>query len=121
MKRFIIMLLTIIMCVVVTGCRTIVIREKEEVSAIVTEMQYKSSYITFISMYNAATKTTTLIPQTHPAKYLVTIAYGGISETFNDKNLYESVKEGENIQMLLCKDYDEDNVLINQTLQLPEE
>mgnify|MGYP000516744321 FL=1 len=65
-------------------------------------------------------KTTTLIPQTHPARYLVTISYEDVSETFNDRNLYENVKEGDTIQMVLYKGYDKDDNLIKQTLQFPE-
>lgn len=84
------------------------------------QLQYKASYTTLMPMYNAATKTTMLIPQAHSAQYLVTITYEGISETFDDKTLYESVKEGDIIQMILCKGYDEDDNLIKQTLQFPE-
>lgn len=119
MKRFTV-LLAIIMCVVLTGCQSVFVREKTEVSATVTEMQYEDSYTTLMPMYNAATKTTMLIPQSHSAQYLVTITYEGISETFDDKTLYESVKEGDIIQMILCEDYDEDDNLIKQTLQFPE-
>lgn len=118
MKRFTVLLA--IMCVVLTGCQSVIVREKNEVSATVTEMQYEDSYTTFMPMYNVASKTTMLLPQTHSAQYLVTITYEGISETFDDKTLYESVKEGDIIQMILCKDYDKDNNLIKQTLQFPE-
>ncbi len=120
MKRFA-LLITFIMCVVLTGCQSAVVSEKTKVSATITEMQYEDSYITFIPMFNAATKTTTLRPQTHSAQYLVTVTYEGISETFDNQTLYEAVKEGDTIQMILCKNYDKDGDLINQTLQLPEE
>lgn len=42
------------------------------------------------------------------------------TETFNDRNLYENVKEGDTIQMVLYKGYDKDDNLIKQTLQFPE-
>ena len=117
MKRFI-LLIVIIMCVVLTSCQTIEKEEKIDVNATVTDMQYHGSYVTMISIFNG--KTTTLIPQTHPARYLVTISYEDVSETFDDKNLYENVKEGDTIQMVLYKGYDKDNNLIKQTLQFPE-
>ena len=84
MKRFI-LLVVIIMCIALTGCQTIEKEEKIDVNATVTDMQYRSSYVTFLPIYNG--KTTTLIPQTHPARYLVTISYEDVSETFNDRNL----------------------------------
>ncbi len=117
MKRFI-LLVVIIMCVVLTGCQTVEKEEKIDVIATVTDMQYRSSYQTTIPIYNG--KTTTFISQTHPARYLVTISYEDVSETFNNRNLYENVKEGDTIQMVLYRGYDKDNNLIKQALQFPE-
>lgn len=117
MKRFI-LFVVIIMCMSLTGCQTIEKEEKISVNATVTDMQYQSSYITMIPISNG--KTTTFIQQVHPASYLVTISYGDVSETFNDKNLYENVKKGDHIQMVLYKCYDKDNNLIKQTLQFSE-
>lgn len=117
MKRFI-LLVVIIMCVALTGCQTTEKEEKIDVNATVTDMQYQSSYVTMIPIFNG--KTTTLIPQTHPARYLVTISYEDVSETFDNSTLYENVKEGDTIQMVLYKGYDKDDNLIKQTLQLPE-
>ena len=117
MKRFI-LLVVIIMCVSLTGCQAIEKEEKIDVNATVTDIQYWSSYVTMMPIFNG--KTTTLIPQTHPARYLVTISYEDVSETFNDRNLYENVKEGDTIQMVLYKGYDKDDNLIKQTLQFPE-
>lgn len=117
MKRFI-LLVVIIMCVALTGCLAIEKEEKIDVNATVTDIQYRSSYVTMTPIFNG--KTTTIIPQTHPACYLVTISYEDVSETFNDRNLYENVKEGDTIQMVLYKGYDKDDNLIKQTLQFPE-
>lgn len=111
MKRFT-LLLAIIMCVILTGCQSVIVREKNDVYATVTEVQYKDSSV----WYNPALK----MPQVLPEKYLVTISYEGISETFDNKTLYESVKEGDTIQMILCSDYDENGNLIKQTLEIPE-
>lgn len=96
------------------------VREENEVSTIIAEMQYESSYILQLPTYNSITKTTTIRQQPYPAKYLVTITYENISETFNDKTLFEKVKEGDIIQMILCKSYDKNGNLIKQTLQFPE-
>lgn len=119
MKRFIV-LLAIIMGGVILICQSVYTKESSEVIGTVTDMEYNDSYTTFISVYNAGTKTPMLIPQKHPAQYLVTITYEGISETFDDQTLYESVKEGDAIQIVLYKYYDKNDDLIKQNLQLPE-
>ena len=117
MKRFI-LLVVIIMCVVLTGCQAIEKEEKIDVNATVTDMQYRVPYVTMIPIYTG--KTLLYFPQSHPARYLVTISYEDVSETFDNINLYNNVKKGDTIQMVLCKSYDKDDNLIKQTLQFPE-
>jgi len=92
MKRFI-FLVVIIMCVALTGCQAIEKEEKIDVNATVTDIEYQSSDGTMMPIFNG--ETTILIPQTLPARYLVTISYEDVSKTFNDRNLYENVKEGD--------------------------
>lgn len=117
MKRFI-LLVVIIMCVALTGCQTVEKEEKIDVNATVTDMQYRSSYVTMVPIKSG--KIRTFVPQTHPARYLVTISYEDVSKTFNNRDLYENVKEGDTIQMVLYRGYDKDDNLIKQTLQFPE-
>jgi hypothetical protein len=118
MKRFV-LLVAIIMCTILTGCQLIEKEEKINVNAEVTDMQYERSYVTKRPMKMG--ETYTYVSQRHPARYLVTISYEDVSETFNDENLYESVKEGDTIQMILYKGYDKNDNLIKQTLQFPEQ
>lgn len=116
MKRFI-LLVTIIMCIALISCPTIKREEKIEVNATVSDMQYQSSYEEMVPIYNG--KTTTLMPQTYPECYLVTISYEDVSETFDSKDLYESVKNGDTLKMILYKGYDKKDNLIKQTLLFP--
>lgn len=95
MKRFI-LVITIVMCIFMTGCQSIAKEEEIEVTATVTEVRYRGSYTTFIPIFNG--KTSTLIPQFHPERYLVTVAYDDLTETFNDEPLYDKVKEGDEVQ-----------------------
>lgn len=118
MKRFVILI--IIICLIIISCKYCTTEEQIEVTAMVTEIQYVEAYTTLIPMFDAATKTTLLIPQNHPEQYLVTITYESISTTFDNKILYESVKEGDKLQMKLCKEYDASRNVVNQTLQLME-
>ena len=116
MKRFI-LIAVMIMCATLTGCKKI---EKEEiinVDATVTDTQYQSMHTILIPIFNG--KSITYIPQVHPAKYIVIISYGDISETFNDMDLYERVKVGDTIQMELHKYYDKDDALVCEKLKFP--
>lgn len=118
MKRFI-LLIVFSMCVALTsGCQTIEKEKTIDVNATVTDKRYRSSYVTMTHMRIG--KTTTLVPQPHPERYLVTISYENVSETFDDKDLYENVEVKDTIQMVLYKGYDRDDNLIEQKLQLPE-
>ena len=119
MKRVVI-LLVIIVCLILISCKSCTIEEEIEVTAMVTEIRYLEACSTLTPMFNPSTKTTLLIPQNHPERYLVTITYENISTTFDDKTLYESVKSGDIIQMTLCKEYDVFRNVVNQTLQLIE-
>lgn len=60
------------------------------------------------------------IKNNHPAKYLVTITYQTLSITCDNESLFNSVKQGDSINMTLCNSYDKNHNLINQQLSLPE-
>ena len=100
----------------------VVSNDKIEISGIVTNIQYEDSHITYVPRYNPATKTTMLSPIYHSAQYLVTITSSeeNISQTFNNQTLYENVKVGDSLQMILRKDYDKNGELINKTLEFPQ-
>lgn len=79
-------------------------REKEETSVsideqsnvitgIVTKKEYKDSFLMVMP--------TTLMPHRFPEKYLVTITYNNLSETFDDKELYYQVEEGDTVDVML--------------------
>lgn len=120
MKRFTI-LLTIFICIFLTGCKQVVIREQIEVTAKVTEKEYKPSSMVLVPIYNPALKTITNAPHFYPAKYLVTISYEHVSNTFNDEKLFENVNQGDTIQMLLCTDHDKKGNLVEEILQFPQQ
>lgn len=102
-------LLVVILCIFAIAKDKRIEREDEkEVTAIVTHKKYESSYVTMIPM-NACN-----VPQSHAARYLVTMSYEDVSVTFNDKALYENVKEGDTMQMILYKAYDKDDNLVGR-------
>lgn len=83
-KKFKITLLITSM-LLLTGCAKEIDRKVEIVEGIVTDVNYRSSYMT--PMYNAATKTTMLI--NHPADYDVYIEYNGKTYLLDSSNAYE--------------------------------
>lgn len=83
-KKFKIILLIASM-LLSTGCAKEIDRKVEIVEGIVTDVNYRSSYMT--PMYNAATKTTMLI--NHPADYDVYIEYNGKTYLLDSSNAYE--------------------------------
>lgn len=115
MKRFI-LLIVIIMCVVLTGCQTVEKEERIDVIATVLDMEYQDKMN--VPVCNG--ETIYYIEVDQIPRYLVTISYKGVSKTFDDRNLYENVKEVDTIQMVLYKGYDKDDNLIRQTLLFPE-
>ena len=102
-----------IICIVLTACHAVTSIEKVEVSGTVTQMQYEKDFV----RYNPALK----MSQLYPEQYLVTITYEDISETFDNQTLYEKVKEGDTVQIILCNGYDEERNLVWQGLELPEQ
>ena len=117
MKRFI-LIVVMIMCATLTGCEEIKKEEIINVDATVIDTQYQAMYTVFIPIFNG--KSIIVIPQVHPAEYNVTISYEDVSKTFNDKNLFMSVKDGDTIKMELHKYYDKDDTLVYEELQFPE-
>lgn len=85
--------------------------ERIEVDATVTKLQHEESHMRF----SPATK----MLRATPEKYLVTISYGRILETFNDEDLYNRVKKGDSIKMILMNYYLWGK-LIDWDLRLPE-
>ena len=116
MKRFLVVV--IIMCVILTGCESnpsreqITFREQiEEVSGIVTDKEEQPELV-FIPGMNA------FLP-TGKTRYLVTITYEHLSQTFENQDLYETVEEGDTIQVVLHETYI-GNQVFDKTLKLIE-
>lgn len=116
MKRLI-FLMFIILCFGLVGCQTIVEEETIEVKATVTSKEYKSAYVTMVHV--RVGNVTTIVPQTHPAKYYVTVTYEDVSETFNDMILYEELNEGDTLTVIFYRAYNEEHELVEKEIRLP--
>ena len=92
--------------------------------------EYKSSTVeaTVIEKdYDAAKTTTKRVKQgdkyvtkkkKHPAEYDVTISYNGIEEEFDNKSLYDRVKEGQKIKVTYKQGYDKEGKVVAEHLEL---
>lgn len=92
--------------------------------------EYKSTTVEAVVIekdYDAAKTTKKRVKQNgkyvtktkkHRAEYDVTIQYNGIEEEFDNKNLYNSVKEGQKIKVTYKKGYDKEGKLVFEQLQL---
>lgn len=115
-KRSITLIVVLFTCLfMLAGCQNVVEEQSEEVTATVTDIHKHSSYITYY--YSPATKT--MLPQSHPARYHVTITYEDLSQEFNNRNLYDSVSVGDTIQVILYKGWNSDGELVVRELRIP--
>lgn len=112
MKR-IILVLTIILCIFLTGCEKVVEEETIKVTAIVVDKDYQYTFTTFYYVGK------TMVPQVHPERFDVTLKYENIVQTFDDEALYNRVSEGDKIKIFLRNGYNENHELITQKLLLP--
>ena len=108
MKRFIFLLAAI--CILLSGCSASC--ELKEVTAVVVCKHHEDSWLFF----NPAFKTF----QTMPEKNEVTVRYGEIQSIIDNKELYNSVEEGDYTQVLLRTDYSKSGKIIYQKLYLLE-
>ena len=91
--------------------------QKSSVNAIVTEKQFKDSSLDLLP--SSVIAGVPVLSEDHPAHYLVTVAYNkDLTQTFDDESLFESVKEGDIIEVELYQGYDNKNNLVTQELKL---
>ena len=88
MKKGKAILFTCLMAISLTGCAKEVGRKTEDVKGTVINVDYKKAYTTYVPYYNAATKTTMLRPQHHPADYDTYIDYDGYIYELDSKEAY---------------------------------
>ena len=116
MKRTILML-TLILCILLTGCEKVVEKETFKVTAIVVKKDHTDSFTTY--MYIDVGETTTMIPQTYPEQFNVTLKYENMVQLLDNQALYKSVSVGDEVEVYLYKGYNKDHELITQRLIFP--
>lgn len=117
MKKIIVCIaLFVVFAGILMGCSRIVTEEIVEVTVVVVEKDYRASYTTYT--YVKVGQVTNMIPNRHPEKHYVTVEFEDMTETFEDEDLYDRVKEGESITVFLYRGYDENGVLVRKELRL---
>ena len=112
MKRTI-LVLTLILCIFLTGCEKVVEEETVKIVATVVEKNHKKTFITFYTVGK------TTVPQVHPEEFEVTLEYEDVIQTFDDEALYNRVSEGDKVRIFLYNGYNEDHEIVTRRLLLP--
>ena len=120
MKRFALLLTLALSSFAIYESRYLLFTKKTMVNARVTNLTYNPVRIYSIPTYNPHTKSIEIKRLFQPAGYWVTVEYNGYSETLDDRNLYERVKKGDILSMILWQKYDVKGNLMKQSLKLPQ-
>lgn len=115
MKRSIALL--IIFCLFLTGCSQYVYKSNTVVGT-VTSLEHENTKQIPYSFYNSTTDTVDIRYRIEPEHNYITVSYGNIVETFDDEDLFETVKVGSSIELNLIQTFDEDNNLVKEELEL---
>lgn len=114
MKKKILYSLTLLLVFIfiLTGCAKCISVETSTVQVKITDEYHRAAYTTM--HYNPATKT--MMPQSHPAVYRITVEYDGVEYNFYDSDTYNKYSNqiGEYANATLeTKKYDDDTVRYN--------
>lgn len=107
-------LLAVITAIALAGCAEEY--KTQTVDAIVIEKDYDAPKTTKKRVKQNGKYVTK--SKKHPAEYDVTVSYNGIEEEFDDKKLYNSVKEGQKIKVTYKTGYDKNGDLVEESLHL---
>ena len=117
--------LMIVMCIIIIHIilfgaiilvrETVIISEEcEEVCGFVTKREYRAQNKKSIPIGGIS-----YITIKEQEQFLVEIKWKDRIETFNNKELYDSVKEGDNVHIIYYKAYNMSNKMIEEGLKLP--
>lgn len=110
MRRYMILITVgIIICMILVECNRVSEREEQQVIGTVTQKEYRDEYYTYVFV-----RKNIPLKRYHPPKYLVTITYEGIEQTFDDSALYNKVDVGDSVEVTLVNGYNKDHKLVTQ-------
>ena len=118
-KRFALLFALIASGTLVLANNKLFFDKKSKVYAKVINLNYEPIKVYNVPTYNKETKTVTIKHLIVPEAYLVTIEYGGYSETLDNQRLYNIVRKGDYIPVILLEKYDAKGNLLKKALRLP--
>mgnify|MGYP001134319935 CR=1 FL=1 len=105
-------------CTFLAGCANVQV-EKQIVKAVVIDKDYVKAHSKYGYYFDAWKGKYRWKFKNFPAEYNVTIEYDGITQSYNNQELYDSYKVGDEIEMELTTYYDEENKLITEGFYTP--
>ena len=98
-----------LICLCLTGCAKVTNEYDKIETGIITDKNYQAAYTTVVMVPMHAGKVTTMRPQpiSQPAQYNVTCDIDGYTVYWNNKNIYETYNENDEVNVLIhYKEYD---------------
>lgn len=102
-----------LICLCLTGCAKVTNEYDKIETGIITDKNYQAAYTTVVMVPMHAGKVTTMRPQpiSHPAQYNVTCDIDGYTVYWNNKNIYETYNENDEVNVLIhYKEYDDGTI-----------
>ena len=114
-KVFSLSLISMISLVALTGC--VEEYKTQTVKGIVIEKEYDKPEVTYTTKTVDGQKVKK--KKVKPEEYEVTIQYKSLEREFEDESLYDRVKEGQEIDIVLKQGFDKKGNLVTESIELP--
>ena len=98
-----------LICLCLTGCAKVTNEYDKIETGVITDKNYQAAYTTVVMVPMRVGKVTTMHPQSisHPAQYNVTCDIDGYTVYWDNKNIYETYNENDEVNILIhYKEYD---------------
>ena len=102
-----------LICLCLTGCAKVINEYDKIETGIITDKNYQAAHTTVVMVPMHTGKVTTMRLQTisHPAQYNVTCDIDGYIVYWDNKNIYETYNENEEVNVLIhYKEYDDGTI-----------
>ena len=80
----------------------------------VTNTEYKKAYSILLPLNGD------LLPCYYPTKFLIYVEYNGMTESFDNEEVFKKYKKNDSIPLILVENMDKNGIAIKQKLELPE-
>ena len=102
-----------LICLCLTGCAKVTNEYDKIETGVITDKNYQAAYTTVVMVPMHVGKVTTMRPQpiSHPAQYNVTCDIDGYIVYWDDKDIYETYNENDEVNVSIhYKEYDDGTI-----------